>query len=276
VPTETVRDILAANPTGLSRPALLAWARLRIDPAMTDAALEAEIAALGDAVEDRNGFLVLLDAARSESPDASWSSSERPSEPDEADAPPTVIAGWTPPEGGQAGPVPTDDGSPETVVDWQAPQQSLGKSRVLIAVAALALIGGAIVAQTLLGGETVDAFDLSVGDCIEVPEASEFSELGQTACDEAHTGEVFFVGDHPDGADAAFPSDDAFFEWVGGVCDPAFQTYTGAAYEDQTTLDYGYFTPTADGWEAGDREVICYLALADFSETDQSWKDAFP
>jgi hypothetical protein len=164
----------------------------------------------------------------------------------------------------------------ETPAEWQAPSQGLGRSRLVITVVVLAVIGAAIVGQTFLSAENTDASDLAVGDCIVVPEAAEFSELPVTGCDEAHTGEVFFVGDHPGGGDAAYPSDDEFFDWSVATCEPLFASYTGSAYADQEPLDYGWFTPTGDGWSAGDREVICYLYMADGSETSQSWKDARP
>lgn len=276
--TQTVRDLLADNPNGISRPALLAWARLRIDSSMTDATLDAELAALGDDLEDREGFLKLRGAVASEpeptrefEPPAGSAWSPR------TPAPEPVIAGWVGP-GGEPPTSPADGGivEGEAAAAWDAPKQGLGKSRVAIAVVVLGIIGAAIVGQTALQGESVDASDLSVGDCIVVPEAQEFSELDQTACDAPHTGEVFFVGDHPAGGDAVYPSDDEFFDWTVGTCEPLFEAYTGSAYAEQEPLDYGWFTPTGDGWSEGDREVICYLGLASGSATDRSWKDAWP
>jgi hypothetical protein len=279
VATQTVRDLLADNPNGISRPALLAWARLRIDPSMTDAALDAELAALGGDLEDRDGFLRLRGAVVSEpeptreadaqAPGSAWS----PPTP----APEPVIAGRVGP-GGVPPTSAADEGMAggEAVAAWDAPKQGLGKSRVAIAVIVLGIIGAAIVGQTVLKGESVGASDLSIGDCIVVPEAQEFSELDQTACDEPHTGEVFFVGDHPAGDDSAYPSDDEFYDWTVGTCEPLFEVYTGSAYDEQEPLDYGWFTPTGNGWTEGDREVICYLGLASGSATDRSWKDAWP
>jgi hypothetical protein len=277
VATQTVRDILADNPTGISRPALLAWARLRIDPSLSEAALDEELAALGDEIEDADGFLRLRGAARPPDvelePQPTWA----PSSTSAQAAAPEPVQGWIGP-GGTPTMVASDEMGvvTEAPAEWQAPSQGLGKSRLAITVVVLAVIGAAIVGQTIIGGETVDASDLSVGDCIVVPDEGEFSELGQTACDDPHTGEVFFVGDHPGGDAAAYPTDDEFFDWSVATCEPLFEAYTGIAYAEQEPLDYGWFTPTADGWSAGDREVICYLGLADGSETSQSWKDAWP
>ena len=58
---ETVRGILAAHHSGISKPGLLAWARLRIDTAMTEAQLDEELARLGDEVVDLDGFLYLVE-----------------------------------------------------------------------------------------------------------------------------------------------------------------------------------------------------------------------
>lgn len=60
---ETVRQILASHESGISRDGLLAWARLRGDPQMTDAQLEAALAEMGDQVIDVQGFLYLREHA---------------------------------------------------------------------------------------------------------------------------------------------------------------------------------------------------------------------
>ena len=60
---ESIRGILAAHESGISRDGLLAWARLRIDPQLTDAQLDAALAELGDQVVDEQGFLYLREHA---------------------------------------------------------------------------------------------------------------------------------------------------------------------------------------------------------------------
>ena len=60
---ETIREILASHESGISRGGLLAWARLRGDPKMTDAQLDAALTELGDQVIDVQGFLYLREFA---------------------------------------------------------------------------------------------------------------------------------------------------------------------------------------------------------------------
>jgi hypothetical protein len=120
----------------------------------------------------------------------------------------------------------------------------------------------------------VIAFDeMAVGDCIVLPTESEFSEVRRVPCDTPHGGEIFLVADHPDGA---YPTDDAFGEYVATMCGPAFESWTGSAYEDQDVLDYSWFTPTEQSWTDGYRSFECYLAHTDGSLADTSYRSASP
>ncbi len=293
----TVRDLLADNPSGISRPGLLAWCRLRIDPAMTEQQLEDEVKLLGDEVIERQGFLYLRGAGHAASEpldEGGW-----PVASTSADRPAPAVAGWAAPGGepGQtyeSGLPGLSHGSPadgSTVpTGWEEPASGHGRTvRTLIGVIA-AVFGIGLFLLGVLGassedgstgdagggvGSLVDPDTLAVGDCFEVPPLGEFEEIRVLDCGEPHGGEVFLVRDF-DGDPGGFPTDALFERWVEVNCDPAFDDYTGSAWADQDLLDIGWFMPVEAGWAEGDRGMVCWLALADGSEATVSYRGSNP
>ena len=290
---ETVRDILAAHGSGISKPGLLAWARLRIDTKMTDAQLDEELAKLGDEVVDVDGFLYLR-SVRDRPPDAQWT----------AGAPSWGVAASGDARGSDAGePAPPVearwlDPTPPAPADWPpppAPRRGLGciakaAGIVFFGFWVLGMLSG--VGDALFGGSAsstptlaqtpaptptigtvITTDEMVAGDCIVLPTESEFAEVRRVPCDTPHGGEIFLVGDHPDGT---YPTDDAFGEYVATLCGPAFESWTGSAFEDQDVLDYSWFTPTEQGWMDGYRSFECYLAPAEGSLADRSYRGARP
>jgi hypothetical protein len=59
---------------------------------------------------------------------------------------------------------------------------------------------------------------------------------------------------------------------VGTTCVPAFDGYTGLAFQTDATWTFGYFVPLSKDWESGDRGVICYAARMDSTPTTTSIK----
>lgn len=128
-----------------------------------------------------------------------------------------------------------------------------GSGAILMAASGALTIGLALPVIEQMGTEamepTTSGFD--VGTC--------FNETGtfpESDCAEPHDAEVFALIDHPD--QAGYPGEQAITEWAEPLCYARFETYTGVAYEE-SPLDFGYLYPTAEGWVAGDRQVICYL-----------------
>jgi len=296
---DLVREILASHESGISRGGLLAWARLRGDPQMTDEALDAALAALGDQVVDVQGFLYLRENAPASALGAeasvpaptpgTWGSPVEPAR----EGPP----GWVPPDGrpgtppdGAAWPPPSE-GQPWTPPDgaaWPPPSTGSTRTMIIAAVAVLIFVGIAALGTVLLragepgaspteptptAGSVVEAGSLQVGDCIILPSEDQFDEVRRLDCTAPHDGEIFFVGDHPGGD---FPSDESFDSFVDEQCLPAFAAFTGSAFDDQDVLDIGWFTPTEGSWENGDREVSCHLSPIDGGQTSRSYRDANP
>ena len=130
---ETIREILASHESGISRGGLLAWARLRGDPKMTDAQLDAALTELGDQVIDVQGFLYLREfapasalkeaAAEASAVPAAPTSSWQPVAPAYEDAPPGPAGRSAPDEGSSSagGWASQDGGSPPLGEGWTAP-----------------------------------------------------------------------------------------------------------------------------------------------------------
>ncbi len=100
-----------------------------------------------------------------------------------------------------------------------------------------------------------------VGECFQVSDlGDEISELPTVACDEPHEAEVYHVFDIE--SEAAFD-----FNTVVGIaeetCIAEFDDFVGFHYWD-SELDVYFLHPIAEGWEAGDREVLCAVIAPDW------------
>lgn len=266
---ETVRDILAAHRSGISKPGLMAWARLRIDPEMTDAQLEEELARLGDEVVDLQGFLYLRSyvepprrppARTEERPD--WSRLEPARRTGCGVGGVWRIVGigvflwWLL---GFVGGFLEDgiDLFPEpTPMPTASPVATPPPTPPIVPTPSI--------------GDVVPWRDIAVGDCIVLPREARVGELRRVPCDTRHGGEVFALVDHP-GPMSAFP-EDGFAAFVAERCGPAFTEWTGAVLEEQDLLRVQWFSPTWEGWVEDDRQVTCYLVQADGANMYSSYR----
>jgi hypothetical protein len=98
---------------------------------------------------------------------------------------------------------------------------------------------------------------LDVGSCFDdqALDATEVTSVPIVDCAEPHDNEVYLLFDV---TDTIFPGEDGLMEAAADGCFEEFESFVGLEYS-QSILDYSWFTPTAQSWEEGDREVICYL-----------------
>jgi putative regulator of septum formation len=140
---------------------------------------------------------------------------------------------------------------------------------IRLGIIGVIVVGGFVLRDRLSG----NAGDVRVGDCFDEPStAQNVEDVQHHPCTEPHTAEIVFVGDHPD-ADT-YPSSDAFDAFVFERCVPAFESYTGRAWETDTELDMAYFYPTSEGWPRGDHEIACYLVRIDSAKMTSSMSAA--
>lgn len=278
---ETVRDILAAHRSGISRPGLLAWARLRIDPAMTDAQLVEELAQLGDEVVDDEGFLYLRANVE---PGRLRAVPERTS----ADAGTPTWGRWTADEERGA---PAPESSPAAGASgrrWPPSRVSTGRDGCggclgkivglsFVLVWAFGLLGGILdgasdePGASDAPGVAVAWTDLAIGDCFTWSEEGG-GTIRRLGCDEPHGYELFEITVHPG---AAFPGESSFVSFSEDVCPRAFAAYTGAWPDDRPELTWFWWSPSEAEWADGNRSVACMLAPADGTLTDRSYRSGF-
>lgn len=161
--------------------------------------------------------------------------------------------------------------APSAVGRVEAPRRGPRPLRIVLAVViVLGLLAGAGVwavswlrSQALAGDTAV--FDLSVGDCVDDPIEAQSDDLVEVEavedvpCDEPHEAEVYALVDLPGTDSAVFPGEDSIAQQADQECLARFEEYVGTTYE-QSTLAYSYYMPTAQSWDAGDREVACLVA----------------
>ena len=108
--------------------------------------------------------------------------------------------------------------------------------------------------QVTEGGEA-DVMDVGVGDCLpDSGGTGTISSMEVVPCSETHSAEVYFSYQVPGDT---FPGD--FSQVSEQQCTPAFQEFVGMPY-DQSALVYTTLEPTAESWQAGDRELLCIIA----------------
>ena len=142
-------------------------------------------------------------------------------------------------------------------------------ARALIAmVVVVGIIGGGYLLFRDRLSESAE--DLRVGDCFDVPGEETITTVQHQPCTEPHDGEAYVVGN----SDAdSFPIVFGFDDWVEENCaGPAFDAYVGEPFGARSDIDVGYFSPTREGWEGGDREITCYLTPTDGQKVTVSYK----
>jgi hypothetical protein len=60
--------------------------------------------------------------------------------------------------------------------------------------------------------------------------------------------------------------------FVDSACVPVFATYVGTDYDSSDDLTIGYFYPSRDGFDGGDRTVTCYVVRIDDAKLTRSLK----
>ncbi len=266
---ETVRGILEAHRLGISKPGLLAWARLRIDTAMTDAQLDEELARLGDEVVDVDGFLYLrayVDPSRRPARTGTTPPAPTLASVQAVSAPPADRA-WSPPAPSRVG-----RGGIGKVI-------GIGVFLWWLIGFVGGLIGGGAKTEpsfpdgtTQLAGPEVAWTDLAVGECFTYSEDGG-GTLRRLACDELHGYELYEIAKHPG---TAFPGEAAFATFANDVCPRAFAAYTGAWPEDQQALTWSWWSPSEAEWNSGIADVACMLSLEDGSLADHSYRSTSP
>ena len=103
-----------------------------------------------------------------------------------------------------------------------------------------------------------------------IPDGTTIQTVERQPCTESHNAEVIFVGDYTEGT--TYPISLTLDRFIESVCVPAFETYLGRSFDSDPELSIGYFYPSRDGWDDGDRTITCYVAQPDESPMTESLK----
>ena len=135
------------------------------------------------------------------------------------------------------------------------------KRITLIALVAVALVAGAC-------GQG-NVFSLEVGTCFDDPEGfGEIADVPIVECSDPHDNEVYYLFDLPDGS---FPGTDAVETQAIDGCLAAFEPFVGLEYQS-SILEISWLTPTSQSWDAGDREIVCFLFNLNFDKLNGSMR----
>ncbi len=178
--------------------------------------------------------------------------------PDSPDAPayPAAPQAPAPPPGGE-----------QAAQTWDPPAaKQPGKWRPVIIIGVIV----AFLAIVLFAvRNNVDADDLKVGDCFNIPNGTSIQTVETAPCTESHNAEVIFVGEY---TGDSYPISLTLDSYVEESCVPAFESYVGRAVDSEPELSIGYFYPSRDGWDNGDKTISCYIAQPDESPMTESLK----
>ncbi|WP_168220103.1 MULTISPECIES: septum formation family protein [unclassified Salinibacterium] len=127
----------------------------------------------------------------------------------------------------------------------------------LSSLAVLGLTGCSIAAMTDLFQGKEDVFSIAVGDCFNDDTAAveQVESVVMPKCTEPHDNEAYHLYDL---ASSTFPSydEDAILEEAEMGCFTEFEGFVGSAI-DETSLYFGYYYPSPESWDEGDRQVLC-------------------
>ena len=102
------------------------------------------------------------------------------------------------------------------------------------------------------------ASDVTIGDCVDIDERT------IVPCDEPHDGELYLQLDHPAERGVPYPGTRAIEAFGDEQCTVAFAGYVGRDYAS-SEYDFVYRYPDQPGWDANDREILCFVVNPDES-----------
>jgi hypothetical protein len=145
-------------------------------------------------------------------------------------------------------------------IDGSLSNQLLSIANPLSVLNTDSTLAGAIQADSgcgdiIAGYKSATASGLNAGDCVT-------SSGGKVACMQPHDGEVTLVTSYPADSTTPFPGNDAIQSFVDQNCAAAFSSYVGTS-ADQSSHTYGWFSPTAEVWNNGGREIVCTVTNQD-------------
>ena len=226
-------------------------------------------------------------------PDESGSNGPQPPEP--SPAPPSTTAYGSSPGPSTVGPdlgaAPPPIGEPVTVSTLPPPPGPLvtsgGTGVVRVLIGAAVVIGLVAIAVVALGGllsasSSTSSTSIEVGDCF-----AEFSQFeiqpgaGQAEvmsvdtapCDNAHALEAYYVGPAYDSFEDVYPDSATIDDVAVTSCRQRFERFVATNW-DTSVLDFWWLTPSARGWDEGDRDLVCLVGAYDKMPTTGTLKDA--
>jgi len=165
----------------------------------------------------------------------------------------------------------TDETTPSEPPSAPAPADpAAGKSGKLRPVITIGVIVAFLAIVLFVVRNNVAADDLKVGECFNIPNGTTVQTVEKHPCTESHNAEVIFIGEYTDGT--TYPISLSLDRYIQSSCVPAFESYVGRAFDTDPALNVGYFHPTRDGWDSGDRTITCYISQPDESPMTKSLK----
>ncbi|HEX5014806.1 MAG TPA: septum formation family protein [Candidatus Limnocylindrales bacterium] len=165
-----------------------------------------------------------------------------------------------------AAPPPPYDGPPPVAPQPPAPPAKAGRGRTILVIGAIVVFLGVVL---FLVRNNVNADDLKVGDCFNIPNGTTISTVEKQPCTETHNAEVIFIGEY---TGDSYPISLSLDSYLQDNCIPAFETYVGRPIDSEPELALAYFYPTRDGWDGGDRTITCYISQPDEGPMTESLK----
>lgn len=165
------------------------------------------------------------------------------------------------------GPPPGYGGPPAGPPSYAIPSSTpprVQNRRGLVIVGALVvllvlIVGGLFVFRDRISGNVTE---LQVGDCIDKPatDTDSITDVQHQPCTEPHDAEIVYVV-----ADTSttYPGSDHFDAVANTVCTDQNSLYLATDFSARDDIGGGYFYPTSDSWDGGNKNVTCYVDRTD-------------
>lgn len=141
---------------------------------------------------------------------------------------------------------------------------------LLLLVALAGCSGLADIADTIDDSVNGNMDELVVGVCfddeaamLEGDEEALISSVPQVDCSESHDNEVYHTATSSYATD--YPGFEAFASEADQICFDQFEAFTGEDYST-SDLDFGWFIPSDESFEQGDREIVCFVYHMDLEK----------